>query len=113
MITEQIEALKLPIGAKPGQVVLLVDLSEVPRPSQVLELVTSLGFNPQLRYCEFRTGLHVVALLKEEQLDPTKPISDEYLAEEWETLVNQINPDAVHLWRGQPRNLAQTEDIAA
>lgn len=79
----------------------------------MLELLTSLGFNPQLRYCEFRTGLHVVALLQEEQLDRTQPISDDYLAEEWETLVNQINPAAVHLWRGCPRNLSQTEDVAA
>ena len=30
---EQINALKLPVGAKPGQVILLVDLSDLPQPS--------------------------------------------------------------------------------
>lgn len=100
---QQLEALKLPIGANPGQIVLGVDLSEVQHPSETLTLLTSLGFTPQLRYVEFTVGLHVFALLKEEQHDPTQAIDDDYLMAEWEALVAQINPDAVHLWRGAPR----------
>lgn len=102
--TEQITALKMCPGAKPGQIILGVDLSETERCSQVLDLLTELGYEPQLRYLELKTGLHVFALLKDEQHDPTVMIDDEYLMDEWEALVNQITPSkAVRLWRGYPR----------
>jgi hypothetical protein len=55
--TEQITALKIRPGAKPGQIILGVDLSETERSSQVLDLLTELGYEPQLRYLELRTGL--------------------------------------------------------
>jgi hypothetical protein len=70
--TEQIETRRLRVGAKSGQVVLFVDLSTVEQPSDVLKLLTSLGYEPQLRYLELKTGLHVVAMLKDEQHDPTQ-----------------------------------------
>ncbi len=107
---EQINALKLPIGAKPGQVVLLVDLSELPQPSQTLTLLSSLGYSPQLRYLETQTGLHVVAVLKDEQLDTPHSIDEEALFDEWETLALRITPDqpnqAVRLWRGRSPSAA-------
>jgi hypothetical protein len=101
--TEQIKALEMRVGAKPGQVVLFVDLSAVERPSEILRLLTSLGYEPQLRYLELKAGLHVVAVLKDEHHDPTQMLDKEYLLDEWETLTEQINPDAVRLWRGLPR----------
>ena len=102
--TEQITALKIRPGTKPGQIILGVDLSETERSSQVLDLLTELGYEPQLRYLELRTGLHVFALLKDEQHEPNVMIDQEYLMNEWETLVSHITPStAVRLWRGYPR----------
>ena len=102
---EQINALKLPVGAKPGQVILLVDLSDLPQPSQTLQLLSELGYTPQLRYLEIQTGLHVVAVLKDEQHDPAQPIDDEALFDEWEALALRITPEnpnqAVRLWQGR------------
>jgi len=104
--TEQITALKIRPGAKPGQIILGVDLSEVERFSQVLGLLNELGYEPRLRYLELRIGLHVFAVLKDEQHDPNVMIDDEYLINEWETLVDQITPSkAVRLWRGYPQQL--------
>jgi len=107
---EQINALKLPIGARPGQVVLLVDLSELPQPSQTLALLPSLGYNPQLRYLETQTGLHVVAVLKDEQIDSANLTAEESLFDEWESLALRITPDnlnqAVRLWRGRSPSAA-------
>ena len=98
-------ALKLPVGAKPGQVVLLVDLSELPQPSQTLTLLSSLGYEPQLRYLETPTELHVVAVLKDEQRDPTQAIDEDTWLDEWEALALRIMPEnpnqAVRLWRGR------------
>lgn len=105
--TEQITALKIRPGAKPGQIILGVDLSETERSSQVLDLLTELGYEPQLRYLDLRTGLHVFAVLKDEQHDPNVMIDQEYLMNEWEKLVNQITPStAIRLWRGYPRQTA-------
>jgi hypothetical protein len=100
--TEQIKALEMRVGAKPGQAILFVDLSAVERPSEILHLLTSLGYEPQLRYLELKAGLHVVAILKDDQHDPTKLLDEEYLLDEWEALTELINPDAVRLWRGLP-----------
>ena len=102
---EQINALKLPIGAKPGQVILLVDLSELPQPSQTLQLLSELGYTPQLRYLETQTGLHVVAVLKDEQINTAHPSDEEALFDEWEALALRITPEnpnqAVRLWQGR------------
>jgi hypothetical protein len=102
---EQVNALKLPVGAKPGQVVLLIDLSELPQPSHTLALLPSLGYEPQLRYLETPTGLHVVAVLKDEQVEPFQTIDDEAWFDEWEALALRITPEnpnqAVRLWLGR------------
>jgi hypothetical protein len=80
-----------------------VDLSEAEHPSQVLALLEKSGYEPQLRYLELQTGLHLFALLKEEQHNPTQMISDDYWLNEWETLAEQIKlSTAVRLWRGYP-----------
>lgn len=101
--TEQVTALKMRPGAKPGQIILGVDLSETERSSEVLHLLSQLGYEPQLRYLELKTGLHVFAILKDEQHSPNLTIDDEYLMDEWETLATQITPStAVRLWRGYP-----------
>lgn len=100
---EQIKTNKIRAGAKAGQVILGVDLSEVEQPSKVLDLLTSLGHQPQFRYLELKVGLHVFAVLKDEQHDPTAMIDDEYLMDEWESLTEKITPhSAVRLWRGYP-----------
>ncbi|UBF30072.1 hypothetical protein K9N68_38455 (plasmid) [Kovacikia minuta CCNUW1] len=104
--TEQLEALKMRVGAQPGQVVLFVDLSAVEQPSEVLKRLTAMGYEPQLRYLELQTGLHVVAVLKDEQHDPTQPLDEAYLLDEWEALGEQIHQEAVRLWRGYPRPIA-------
>ncbi|NJO78921.1 MAG: hypothetical protein HC827_10625 [Cyanobacteria bacterium RM1_2_2] len=108
--TEQISSLKIRPGAKPGQIILGVDLSEAEQASQVLNGLTELGYEPQLRYLELKTGLHVFALLKEEQHHPSQTIDDEYWIDEWEMLANQIVPStAVRLWRGYPQSEGQPE----
>jgi hypothetical protein len=99
--TEQIRALKMRPGARAGQIILGIDLSEVEHPSQALALVEVLGYDPQLRYLELNIGLHIFAVLKDEQHSPAVMIDDEYLIDEWESLAEQINPStAVRLWRG-------------
>lgn len=102
--TEQIRALKMRPGARPGQMILGIDLSEVEQPSQVLALTEQQGYEPQLRYLELKVGLHIFAVLKDEQHDPTVRLDDEYLMDEWETLSQQVVPStAVRLWRGLPK----------
>jgi len=108
--TEQVKVLKMRPGAKPGQIVLGIDLSEVEHPSQVLALVEQQGYEPQLRYLELKIGLHIFAILKDEQHDPMTMIDEDYLIDAWETLGSQITPStAVRLWRGEPK--AQTPAV--
>jgi len=105
--TEQVKALKMRPGVRPGQIILGIDLSEVEHPSEVLALVEQQGYEPQLRYLELKIGLHIFAVLKDEQHEPTVMIDDAYLMDEWEALGRQITPStAVRLWRGLPK--AQT-----
>lgn len=99
---EQISSLSLPVGAKPGQAILFADLSQVENSALVLEQLTHLGYDPQLRYLELKNGLHVVAVLRDES-----GISDqryETLEQEWESLTHRIAPtqpnDVVRLWHG-------------
>lgn len=108
---EQIEALKLAVGAKPGQILLLVDLTSTPNPTEVLAGLKEMSYEPQIRYCLFATGLHVMAVLKNEQLDPTLDIDDEYLMDEWISLGERFGQESVRLWRGHPSR--KTMAIAA
>jgi hypothetical protein len=43
-VTEQVKALKMRSGAKPGQIILGIDLSEVEHPSQVLAWLEEQGY---------------------------------------------------------------------
>jgi hypothetical protein len=100
---EQVTTLKMKPGAKPGQIILGVDLSETEYPSQVLGSLSDLGYEPELRYLELKTGLHVFAILKHEQHNQSHLFNDDYLMDEWEALVKQVTPSiAVRLWRGYP-----------
>jgi hypothetical protein len=69
-----------------------------------LPQLTPPSAQAQLKFCVFSTGLHVVAVLKEEQFGPNQAIDDEYLMDEWVALGQSLNPDAVKLWRGHPKS---------
>lgn len=96
-------------GARAGQIILLVELSLVEQPDETLDLLRERGYNPTLCQCSFKTGARSMAVLKDEQFDPTQEIEDGYLMDEWEDLTAVINRDAVRLWRGHPKR----EPIAA
>ena len=105
---EQLNSLKLPVGAKPGQAILFVDLSKAGSPSDVLRQLSEMGYDPQIRYLELTTGLHVVAVLKDE-----RGLTDrqyESLENEWESLGQHISPsdlnNVVRLWKGLQRQVA-------
>jgi hypothetical protein len=102
--TQTVHDSLLPIGAKAGQILLLVDLTQTPQPIEALTLIQSMGYAPQLKFCIFSTGLHVIAVLKEEQFDPRQAIDDDYLMAEWSALRQNLNPDVVKLWRGHPQS---------
>lgn len=100
--------MKLPVGTQPGQAILFVDLSKADRPSDVLQQLSKMGYDPQIRYLELMTGLHVVAVLKDEQ-----GLTDqqyESLEDEWESLVQSISPsdlnNVVRLWKGLQKGLS-------
>lgn len=84
-------------GAKPGQVILAVDLSMSGNPNQTIARLQALGYHPQIRHIAYTTGAHVLAILKDEY--PSEPAED-YLLNEWMQLCTELNPNAVHLWRG-------------
>lgn len=86
-------------GAKTGQILLVVDLSIAGIPEEVLATLEQLGYEPKIRHITYPSGVHVLAILKDEQYEST--VDDDYLLEEWQQLRSQINPDAVHLWRGK------------
>jgi hypothetical protein len=96
----------MPVGAKPGQIILLVDLSLTSDPGNAIEILKERGYRPTLYSCAFKTGERLVAVLKDEQFNPALEIDDEYLMDEWMLLRDAINPDAVRLWRGHPKKMA-------
>jgi hypothetical protein len=101
---ETMQASQLPIGAKPGQILLFADLTLIPQPTEVLNQLKAMGYKPTLHFCVFTTGLHVLAVLKNEQFDPAYSIDDEYLIDEWLILGENFGRDAVRLWRGHPEH---------
>lgn len=98
-----LQSATLPIGAKPGQVVLFVDLTETPKSIEAIETLKTMGYAPQLRFCAFATGLHIVAVLKDEQHDPAAAIDETYLEDEWLALIDRLGQNSVRLWRGHPK----------
>ncbi|NET61634.1 MAG: acyl carrier protein [Symploca sp. SIO2E6] len=85
-------------GVKPGQVVLAVDLTTAGSTDEALAAIEQLGYSPEIRHIAYPSGVHVLAILKDEQYES---VADDYLLDEWQQLLSVINPDAVHLWRGK------------
>jgi len=86
-------------GAWAGQIILAVDLSVAGNAEEVLATIERLGYQPEIRHVAYPSGVHVLAFLRDEQHEMT--VGDDYLLQEWEQVQEQINPDAVHLWRGK------------
>lgn len=92
-----LECVKL--GAKFGQVILLVDLTVAGDAQLVLAQIAALGHEPEIRHIAYAAGVHVVAVIFDEQHDA--PVADDYLIDKWMALRDVVDPRAVHLWRGQ------------
>ncbi|MUG93734.1 hypothetical protein F7734_15435 [Scytonema sp. UIC 10036] len=86
-------------GAKVGQILLAVDLSIAGSTDEVLATLEQLGYEPKIRHVIYPSGVHVLAVLKDEKHESI--VDDDYLLEEWQQVRSQINPEAVHLWRGK------------
>jgi hypothetical protein len=86
-------------GAKLGQIILAVDLTVAGSGNHVLPTIERLGYEPEIRHVNYASGIHVLAILKDEQHE--QAVDDDYLLEEWLQVRSQINADAVHLWRGK------------
>lgn len=85
-------------GARPGQVILAIDLTVAGDSKAVLDALSVLGYTPTIRHVDYPAGVHVLAILKEEQHTTTVP--EDHWLDEWLNLRNHLVPDAVHLWRG-------------
>lgn len=103
-VLEQVKTLIINPGAKPGRLLLGVDLSEVQDAPQVLAFLLEKGYQPQIRYLQLAVGLHVFAVLKDEPW--SNDAQYQSLQDEWETLIEQIasvHPErVVRIWRGLP-----------
>jgi hypothetical protein len=74
-------------GVKPGQIILAVDLTVAGSADAALSAIESLGYTPEIRHMDYSSGVHVLAVLKEEQ---HQAVEDDYLMEEWEQLLGRI-----------------------
>lgn len=92
-------------GAKSGQILLAVDLSIAGDADEVLAIIQKLGYEPKICHVAYPSGIHVLAVLKDEQHEQQEIADDDYLLDEWLQVRGQINPDAVHLWRGKAKQL--------
>lgn len=84
--------------AKPGQVILCVNLSKAGDFERSMEVITELGDEPELRHISLKDGLQVFAIIKDEQYEKGVPFN--YLMDEWLKLRERLEPSSVHLWRG-------------
>jgi hypothetical protein len=84
-------------GAKPGRVVLTVDLS-VGYGSQeaIWAYLVDKGYQPKVEFFLYSDGVHTHLLLKDEELSG----DDEQLMDEWKALEADLWPNSAHLWRG-------------
>jgi len=83
-------------GARPGQVILAIDLSIAGDSDQALDRIKELGYTPEIRHVSYPSGVHVLAILRDERSE-----SDEHLIPEWETLFQNFPQHSVHLWMGK------------
>jgi hypothetical protein len=86
-------------GAKPGQIILAIDLTKIKSPINALSAVEDMGYSPKLRLVEYANGVHALAILKDERHQSS--ISEDYLEDEWMKLQELFSANAVHLWRGK------------
>lgn len=86
-------------GAKLGQIILAVDLTVAGAVDRILAKIQDLGYDPEIRHVNYPSGVHVLAILKDEQ--HSEAVDDDYLLEDWLQVRSEINSDAVHLWRGK------------
>ena len=86
-------------GAKLGQTLLAFALTVAGAVDRILPKIQDLGYDPEIRHLNYPSGVHVWAILKDEQHSET--VDDNYLLDEWLQVRSEINPDAVHLWRGK------------
>lgn len=85
-------------GAKPGQVILAINLSQAGEIKSSLAILEELGYTPTIQNVSLRGGVNVFAFLKDEQYE--SGVQFDYLMSEWLTLRDRFNPRVVHLWRG-------------
>jgi hypothetical protein len=86
-------------GAKLGQIILALALTVAGAVDRVLAKIQDLGYDPEIRHINYPSGVHVLAILKDEQ--HKQAVDDDYWLDEWLQVRSEINPDAVHLWRGK------------
>jgi hypothetical protein len=102
---------------KVGQILWYIDLSQIRSRSvsQTLELLESLGHQPQLRYQETKQGLKLFALLKDEQTDSGVVIEDEYLVDQRLVLYEALPGEdmAIHFACGLPVPLPASISVSA
>lgn len=84
-------------GASFGQVRLVVDLSVAGNIDAVLTTLSTLGYKPTFQLVSLQSGVHVLAILKDEQHDSC--VEPDYLIEEWQNVRSHVEPKSVHLWR--------------
>jgi len=85
-------------GAKTGQIILSVDLTVAGNAEEVLANLKELGYSPEIRHVNYSTGIHVLAVLKDEQHETV--VDENYLIDEWMQLRDRFGAKAVRLWRG-------------
>ena len=97
-------SLELPIIPKSGEVFLAVNLSAVENMTvaETLNLLSEIGYTPQLRYRQSKDGnVSLYALLKHEQVDSEMLTNSDYLGDELDALAEVIQPtDAITSPRG-------------
>ena len=86
-------------GAKLGQIILALDLTVAGAVDRILAKIQDLGYDPEIRHLNYPSGVHVLAILKDEQ--HSEAVDDDYWLDEWLQVRSEINPDAVYLWRGK------------
>lgn len=86
-------------GAKAKEVILAVDLTSAGNLDETLAILQELGYQPQRKHVAYQSGVHVLAILKQEQHN-TVPDAN-YLMDEWRILCSRISSKSVHLWRGK------------
>ncbi len=82
-----------------AQIILAIDLTVVGAVDRILAKIQDLGYDPEIRHVNYPSGVHVLAILKNEQ--HSEAVDDDYLLENWLKVRSEINSDAVHLWRGK------------